>query len=236
LVEILVTITIILVLAALTTVGTKKLRAGADTVTALKRVGGLAQANAMFALENGGKYVPCYASDLEGKTLPPWHANRAFFEPLIGDNPNFDKAIEYESVEVPEQLLDPVVVRAKKLKWNETASSFAYNQENMPGGGFGGKGTTRAHTTTSLQNPSETFAFISATDWVGNYGGRFLWKKSPVEGRTANSKIAYRHQDKAVVAFYDGHTETLSIKDMQKFDRNGGINNVFWGGTMRGGK
>lgn len=237
LVEILVTITIILILAALTVIGTKRLRESADMVTSTKRIGGLVQANALFAADNGGKYVEAYAFDEESKPKVPWHYNRTFLETLIGDSLNIENAVEFEGVDgLPDQVLDPAVVRAKKKDWSRISASYAYNNENVPGGGWGQPGTSRAHTITSVQNPTESFAFITATDWIANYGGRYLWKRRPVEGKTNDSKIAYRHRDKAIAAFYDGHVETLSMKDMQKIDRNYGIDNVFWGGTKRGGK
>lgn len=235
LVEILVTITIILVLASLTMVGTKRLRESSDTVTSLKRIAGLTQANALYAVDHGGKYVEAYAFDEESKAKVPWHFNRTFLESVIGDNPNLENAVEFEGIDgLPEQVLDPVVVRAKKKDWSRISASYAYNNENVPGGGWGEPGTSRAHTITSLKNPSEAFAFITATDWIANYSGRLLWKKSPVEGKTYDSKIAYRHQKKAVVAYYDGHTDMKSIDEVRALDKLGGPANVFWGGDKRG--
>jgi prepilin-type processing-associated H-X9-DG protein len=234
LVELLVTITIIIVIAGLAMMGTGKIRQKADTVTALKRIAGFAQANALYAVDHGGRYVPAYSFDDESRPGVPWHYNPAFLEALIGDSLSIEGAEEFEGVDgLPESVLDPVVVRAKQRYWSRISASFAYNNENVPGGGWGQPGTSRAHTVTSVKYPNESFAFISATDWIANYGGRFLWKNSPVEGKTNDSKIAYRHGDKAVVAFYDGHTETMSMEDMKNIDRKGGINNIFWGGERR---
>ncbi len=237
LVEMLVTITIIVALAALVMVGTKRLRESADTATTLRRITGFAQANAMYAIDHNGEYVSAYSRDENGVPGLPWYINPTFLEPLIGDIPPGVEPEEYEGYDgQPEQVLDPKVIRAKKKNWSRIAASFAYNQENMLGGGFDDKASKRYHTTMSVKTPSSTFAFITATDWVANYGGRYLWKKSPVEGKTFDSKIAYRHQNKAVAAFYDGHAETISMKDMQRIDKYGGINNVFWGGTRVSGQ
>lgn len=234
LVELLVTITIIGALAALTTVGIKRMRQSADTTVAIKRIAGFAQANALFAVDHNGKYVEAYAFDEDGGRKVSWHINPTFLETLIGDNSLLEGADQFEGVDgLPESVLDPAVVRAKRSQWSRIPASFAYNNENVPGGGWGEPGTSRAHTITSVKNPSEQFAFITATDWIANYGGRYLWKNSPVEGKTFDSKIAYRHQNKAVVAFYDGHTETKTIEQIRAIDRLGGINNVFWGGEKR---
>ncbi|MFZ9935582.1 MAG: type II secretion system protein [Luteolibacter sp.] len=234
LVELLVTVTIILVLAMVAFFGARKLRSGADTVTTIKRISGLAQANALYAADHGGKYVPIYTFDEDRLPGIPWHYNPVFLEALIGESLSIEEAEEYEGVDgLPEQVLDPVVVRAKQRYWSRISASFAYASENMPGGGWGQPGTSRAHTVTSVKYPSETFAFITATDWIANYGGRFLWRNSPVEGKSNDSKIAYRHGGKAVVAFYDGHASTMTIYEMRDIDRKGGINHVFWGGELR---
>lgn len=234
LIEVLITVTIIIVIAGLAVVGSKKLREKADVVTTLKRIGGFAQANALYAAEHNGRYVAAYSFDEEAQPGIPWHYNPPFLEALMGENLSVEEAEEFEGVDgLPEQLLDPVVVRAKKRYWSRISASFAYNNENVPGGGWGQPGTARAHTITSVKHPSESFAFITATDWIANYGGRLLWRKSPVEGKTNDSKIAYRHGGRAVVVFYDGHTETMTIDDMRKIDKLGGIGNVFWGGDKR---
>jgi prepilin-type processing-associated H-X9-DG protein len=221
-------------IATVALLGTKKMRQSAHTVTTIKRIAGLAQANALYATEHNGKYVAAYSFDEESQPGIPWHYNPSFLDALIGDSIALDQAEEFEGVDgLPDQVLDPVVVRSKKKDWSRISASFAYNNENVPGGSWGQPGTSRAHTLYSVKNPSESFAFITATDWIANYGGRLLWRKSPVEGKTNDSKIAYRHGGKAVVAFYDGHTSTMSIEDMRKIDKLGGIGNVFWGGEKR---
>jgi prepilin-type N-terminal cleavage/methylation domain-containing protein/prepilin-type processing-associated H-X9-DG protein len=236
LIEVLVTFTIIVVLATLAALLTKKLRSSADSTTAMKRISAYAQANSLYATDNGGKYVPAYSFDEDGAAGIPWHFNPTFLQALIGDTLDIEDAEEFEGKDgLPEQILDPIVVRAKKRYWSRVSASFAYNNENLPGGGWGQPGTSRAHTIHSVRNPSESFAFITATDWIANYGGRYLWLKSPQEGKSNDSKIAYRHQGKAVAAFYDGHTEIISVEDMKRFDRFGGMANVFWGGTRRSG-
>ena len=236
LVEILVTFTIVVVLATIAAMLTKKLRSSADTTTAMRRISAYAHANSLYAADHGGKYVAAYSFDEDGLPGIPWHYNPEFLQALLGEALDIENAEEFEGVDgLPEQILDPVVVRAKKRYWSRISASFAYNNENVPGGGWGQPGTSRAHTIHSVKNPSESFAFITATDWIANYGGRYLWLKTPEEGKTENSKIAYRHQGKAVAVFYDGHTEMISVDDMKRFDRFGGPNNIFWGGTRRSG-
>ena len=234
LVELLITITIILALAGLSMLGLKRLREKADVVTTLKRICGFTQANALYATDHNGKYVPVFAFDEDGQGAVQWHYNRPYLEALIGDKEALDQSEVFEGIDgLPEQVLDPIVIRAKKRYWSRISASFGYNAENMPGGGWGEPGASPAHSISSVSTPDETCAFITATDWLVLYSGRLLWKNSPVEGKTENSKIAYRHQGKAVVAYYDGHSDLISMDEMDLINRRGGVNNVFWGGNKR---
>ena len=234
LVELLVVISIILVLAALSIMGFKRMREKADVVTTVKRIRGFTEANALYATDHNGKYVPVFAFDDDGQGAVQWHYNRAYLEALIGDKEAFGNSEVFEGIDgLPEQVLDPIVIRSKKRYWSRISASFGYNAENMSGGGWGQPNIARSHTISSVSNPDETCAFITATDWLVLHSGCLLWERSPVEGKTENSKIAYRHQGKAVVAYYDGHTSLISINDMKEINRRGAVNNVFWGGSRR---
>ena len=234
LVELLVVITIILVLAALSVMGFKRMREKADVVTTVKRIRGFTEANALYATDHNGKYVSVFAFDEDGQGAVQWHYNRAFLEALIGDKQELENYEVFEGIDgLPEQVLDPIVIRSKKRFWSRISASFGYNSENMSGGSWGQPGTARSHTISSVSYPDEACAFITATDWLVVHSGALLWENSPVEGKTENSKIAYRHQGKAVVAYYDGHAGLISINDMKEINRRGGVNNVFWGGSRR---
>jgi prepilin-type N-terminal cleavage/methylation domain-containing protein len=232
LVEMLVTITIIIILATLAIVSTKSLRASADATVALNRIRSLGLANASYATDNAGKYVPIYAFDKDQKASVQWFYNQEFLQGLVGDTRFMDNPEEFEGTDgYPESVLDPVTVRAKKKYWSRISGSFGYNSENTQGGGWGVANAAARHSTLSIANPARTCQFITATDWLAKYGGRFLWKTQGYEGKTPDGKIAYRHKGKALVVFYDCHTEAITPKDMLKFDARGGVNNVFWGGT-----
>lgn len=234
LVELLVVITIIIILAALSVMSFRRMREKADVVTTVKRIRGLTEANALYATDHNGKYVPVFAFDEDGQGAVQWHYNRAYLEALIGDKEELENYEVFEGIDgLPEEVLDPIVIRAKKRYWSRISASFGYNAENMAGGGWGQPGTARSHTISSVSNPDETCVFITATDWLVLHSGALLWENSPVEGKTENSKIAYRHRGKAVVAYYDGHTGLTSIDDMKEINRRGGVNNVFWGGKRR---
>jgi prepilin-type N-terminal cleavage/methylation domain-containing protein/prepilin-type processing-associated H-X9-DG protein len=234
LVELLVVITIVVVLAAFSIMGFKQLREKADVVTTLKRIRGFSDANAMYATDHNGKYVPVFTFDEDGQGAVMWHYNREFLEALIGDNDKFLDAEPFEGIDgLPEQVLDPAVVRAKKKYWSRISASFGYNGENLTGGAWGEPNAASSRSIASMSYPDETCAFVTATDWRAKQSGGLLWEKSPVEGKTGDGKVAYRHQGKAVVAYYDGHTGLISIDDMKEINRRGGVNNVFWGGNRR---
>ncbi len=80
-------------------------------------------------------------------------------------------------------------------------------------------------------NPARTAFIISATDYQASFTGRDLWKTTPVEGKIPNSKIAYRHDQKAIVIYYDGSTGLVSMADMLAIDARGGANTPFWKAT-----
>jgi len=235
LVELMITLTIVAVLAALAFLGSRKLREKADIATSISRIRGLSMANASYAADNNGSYVPVFAFDDRGQGAVQWHYNPSFLGYLVGDNLDIEDSEDFEGVDgLPEQVLDPVVVRAKQRYWSRISASYGYNQENLNGGGWGQPGAEPSQRITTLKTPAKTAQFITSTDWLAKYDGRYLWTgTNAVEGKTEDGKIAYRHQDKAIVVFFDGHTETLSIDDMKRIDQRGGVDHVFWGGSER---
>jgi prepilin-type N-terminal cleavage/methylation domain-containing protein len=232
LVEMLVTITIIIILVSIAFISMKSMRQSADAALTLTRIKGLGLANASYAAENSGRYVAIYAFDNEQRAAVQWFYNQEFLKGLIGDTDFLNDPEEFEGKDgYPESVLDPVTVRAKKKYWSRISGSFGYNSENTQGGGWGVANAAARHTTASIAHPHRTCQFITATDWLAKYSGHLLWQTQGFEGKTPDGKIAYRHKGKALVVFYDCHTEAITPRDMMKFDTRGGINNVFWGGT-----
>ena len=232
LVELLVTITIIIVIASLAFLGARSVRDSANMTTSMKRIKNLGLANAAYAADHGGRYVPIISIPEEGVGVQ-WHYNAEFLGFLAGDLPVLRGVIkDRNGIDgLPEELLDPVTVKAKQKDWSRLSGSYGYNQENIPGGYAWSRGTKAQQTTSTIANPSRNFNFITATDWLVRHRGRFDWLKNPVEGKTSNGQIAYRYKGKAIAVFYDGHTELISPGDIEVFDTRGQWNNVFWGGT-----
>jgi prepilin-type processing-associated H-X9-DG protein len=63
------------------------------------------------------------------------------------------------------------------------------------------------------------------------YASRLKWfSKSPEmrEGKTNTQDLAYRHGDKLLVVYFDGHAGEMTKADILEIDKKGGANNVFW--------
>jgi prepilin-type processing-associated H-X9-DG protein len=95
----------------------------------------------------------------------------------------------------------------------------------------GNKDVNSAYRIGELTSAPQTAAFVTAVNWLVQYGGRDSW--DGVEGKVNAPRIAYRHNNKALVVYYDGHVGEISKEDMKELDRRGGQNNCFWKG--RGG-
>lgn len=233
LVELLVVIVIIAVLVALSIGGIFKYRKAADKTAAIANMRGLQTANALYAADNNGSFVNAYSFDGDEKLSGAWNTNLEFVRIFTG---NADLKGTWTMEGIPQSALDPVVVRAKKHRWDQLDASYGYNQEHMPPG-WGQKDTTTTYKLSTLTDPARTFAFISCTDWNAKFSGRYLWKGAQaVEGKTPDGKIAFRHEGKAAVVYFDGRVTMLSEADMRKIDQ-GGIsnsarNNIFWDGII----
>jgi len=229
--ELLVTIVIIITIAALAFSGISKMRKAADKVAATRSLAQVQIANAGYAADNNGQYVPIYAFDDKGASYTHWFRRADFLSYLKGDS-----SLYYSSGKVnwslPTNLLDPVALRAKKESYNSMDGSFGYNANGLPSGWAKPNGAP-AYRTSQLTSPERSAAFMTATDWNVSYASRFKWQSAPVEGLSRDQKLAYRHSGKALVAYYDGHVGEVSIDDLKKIDAEGGANHIFWKGDAK---
>jgi prepilin-type N-terminal cleavage/methylation domain-containing protein len=224
LVELLVVIVIIAVLAALSMMGVKRLRAAGDRANTVSVLRQLQIASTSYAGDHNGQYVPMESYDENNNRVNDWHQSSVFLAYLTGDQSALDRN-QPVTTKVPVSVLDPIVVRAKKRLWDKVFASYGYNQQGMPAAK---PGTDRSFKVSQVTNPSRTAAFISATDWKVMHNSRFRWLENPVEGKSTNQQIAYRHGGTAVVVYYDGSTGFVSPAEMRGFDAKGGANHPFW--------
>jgi prepilin-type N-terminal cleavage/methylation domain-containing protein/prepilin-type processing-associated H-X9-DG protein len=224
LVELLVVIVIIATLAALSIMGFRKMREAGDRAAAIAVLRQLQLANVGYANDHNGQYVPMESYDENNARVNDWHQSSVFLSYLTGDNSALDKN-QKVTTKVPISVLDPVVVRAKQRLWDKLFASYGYNQQSMPAPAIN---TDRSFKVSQVTNPTRTAAFITATDWKVLYNSRFKWLENPVEGKSTDQRIAYRHGNKAAVVYYDGSSGLVSPDDIRAFDARGGANHPFW--------
>jgi prepilin-type N-terminal cleavage/methylation domain-containing protein/prepilin-type processing-associated H-X9-DG protein len=224
LVELLVVIVIVAVLAALSVMGLSRMRSAGDRATTVSVLRQLQIANTSYAHDHGGQYVPLSSMDENQNRINDWHQSSVFLAYLTGDQSALEKNTPVTSV-VPTSILDPIVVRAKQRLWTRLFASYGYNREGMPALSAG---KDQSFKIAQVTNPTRTAAFITATDWIVVHKSRFLWQANPVEGKSTDQRIAYRHGNKAVVAYYDGSTGFVTPGDLRAFDAKGGASHPFW--------
>lgn len=225
--ELLVVLVILVTLAALSFLGWGRVRAMADKTTAIRNLSQLQIANVGYATDNGGKFVPKQFNDDKGTRAGWWFQVPEYLHHLRGDfNIPADRPLET----VPISLLDPKVVRAKRELYYSLASSFGINETNLPSSQ--GNNARPAHTMETVTRPDQAMAFATATDLGVRYPARMTWFSRALdkrEGKTKDGGLAYRHGDKMVVVYFDGHVGELSKAEMVEIDRTkGGVNSAFW--------
>lgn len=229
--ELLVTIVIIAVIAALSFTGFQRIRVSADRAVATSNIRQLQLANTNYASDHNGNYVPRITNDPDNPgsgnrfTNKDWHQNPVFMSYFIGVSVE-DASKPFTNV--PHSALDPVVVRKKKRLWNRVFASYGYNQEFMPTKPNGEVGFR----TSQITDPARTAAFTTATDFNLRYASRYLWLNNQEEGKSTDGKMSFRHGGLAVVTYYDGSSGTITIEDLRRFDKNGGRNHPFWKGDF----
>lgn len=228
LVELLVVITIVIVLAALSFVGVFRMRAAGDTATAVRNIRQLQVANVSYATEHNGRYASYFILDEDGKKNY-WYRDLGFLAELTGDSSQLTAADPIR--DVSSSLLDPIAYRAKKKSYDLLSGSYGMIHDFMIK--RSDQDTERYTTIAEITNPSRTAAFLTTTDLSARYESRNLWWSEPVEGKTTNGKTAFRHANKAIAVYFDGSTGLISREDINRFDANGGKKNVFWNGLYK---
>lgn len=223
--ELLVVIVIIVVLAALSMLGVSRVRDTAHKTSAIRNLSQLQIANVGYASDNGGKYVPKHAIDSAGVRIW-WFRDPKFVTYFIGEGTGPDG----KAAEIPLNYLDPKVVRAKRNSFNSIAASFGINHTGLPSAGTAPNASV-SHTVAGVTEPTRSMAFATATDLEVLYASRLKWfSRLPEEreGKTNTQDLAYRHGDKVLVVYFDGHVGEMTKADILEIDKRGGANNAFW--------
>lgn len=232
LVELLVVIVIIVTLASLSFLGFSRMRAAADAATTVSNMRQLQVANQSYASDHNGRYASYKVLDEDKGTYTYWTRSPGFLSYIMGDESVASRALK--DITVPLGILDPVVVRSKARYYDGLWASYGMNSGFMKEGGKSASGQQKELyvSAPNLIDPSRTAAFVNATDVGINYDNRNLWWNSPEEGKSTNGKMAFRHNNKAVVVYFDGSSGFITRADIDRFDANGGQTNIFWKGSL----
>lgn len=222
LVELLVVITIIIVVAALSGGTINRMRDQGFKANSIRNLAQLQIANASYAADNSGSFVPIYSYNEEGVREGNWYQNTEFLSNLAGD---VRDASGDPVKSAPVSMLDPKVYREKRGFHYSMAASYGMNESGISG--VHGPSARPAHKLGQIPNPSESMAFATATDFRITYNSRFKWKG--VDGKTSDGALAYRHGGKALVVYFDGHVGELTQGDIKNIDATrGGKDSTFW--------
>lgn len=226
LVELMVSIAIVIVLVAIVFVVTTRVRGAAAKTTSIGNLRALQLANGLYASDNNGRFVATYTKDSKGKVGGVWDRNSEFLDLYVGVNQP-TKGNNQESRVSPKHL-DAVAYKARGSGYDTIKASYGMiSKENYT---QSGPGTDSSYRMTELTDASKTAAFVTAVNWLVQYSGRSSWKGE--EGKVNAPMMAYRHRDKALVVYYDGHVDEITKQDMAALDRRGGQNNMFWKGVQ----
>ncbi len=222
--ELLVVIVIIASLAALAFFGTKRIREMASKTNSIRNLSQLQIANMTYATDHNGKCVPFKTIDDAGKAGNRWFQNVEYLVSLTG-KPT-EELEKDTATAIPLEMLDPKVVRAKRQLYDRVYTSYGMNDT-----GIGGSkpNTEYGYNLNRLTDPSRSMVFATATDFRATYVNRYKWDfENPKDEKTSGGEIAYRHRDKALVVYFDGHVAEMGKADFEAIDKAGGENNVFW--------
>jgi prepilin-type processing-associated H-X9-DG protein len=179
-------------------------------------------------VDNNGRFVATYTKNEKGKTGGLWDRNSLFLDEYAGtDTLGSGKSQESR---VSPSLLDPNAYRAKQSGYDTLKGS--YGMVAKLDYTSSGNNADSSYAMAELAEPHRTASFVTALNWLVQYGGRFYWKGE--EGKVNAPAPAYRHNNKMLVAYYDGHVGELSIADVKDIDKKGGKNHPFWNGTSSG--
>ncbi len=233
LIELLTVLAVIAILSAILLAAISKSRKRADMAQAINNLRSLQLANQMYANENLDKFVPIFEFDEGGKSVSywGWYANPELMK-------HIDSVVISNGIVVnTSRVVDPVAAASKAAQSNQLVASFGYNMEGT-GGGWGQPGASPSLRRNQLKSAAQTMNFITSTDAIARHASRFNWLDNPVEGKTTDSRIAFRHDGKALAVFYDGHVEALTPEDIRRFDEipdrwgRSGASHVFWNGSL----
>lgn len=197
LVELLVVITMIAVLVTIAVTMVFRFRNTGDKVVATNNLRQLQLANISYAADNAGRFVPPIESI--GGTTYEWFENPGLISHIKGSSATYKSGGVIDTT-LDKSLMDPAVVRTRAAGYEELDSSYGYTLPSA----------SEPYRQAQLDDSSRSAAFITANDAYADFASK--------------TNIAYRHADKAIVVYYDGHAGPIAITDIQAKPQT----DIFW--------
>lgn len=203
LVELLVVIVIIASLVAISLTMVIRFRQAGDKVVATNNLRQIQAANMGYAAEQSGRFVPPEVEfkDDSGTVIGTykWFQNPDFISQIKGISATY-KTSGPPDTSLELSLMDPAVVRTRATGYKELDSSYGYTTavDDAP------------HRQAQLNDPSRSAAFITAEEGFADFASL--------------GNIQYRHSDKAIVAYYDGHAGPITLTQIEAKPES----DVFW--------
>jgi prepilin-type N-terminal cleavage/methylation domain-containing protein/prepilin-type processing-associated H-X9-DG protein len=217
LIELLVVITIIAVLAAMLLPAVKMVREAAKTTKCISNLRQLQTANIAYSGSNEGFFVPAYRLDPGGVHRDTWMDNVEFVYSVIQDVPPGASAATEASALLKGQLCP---LSRPNYVSSAIATSYGYNYPSNTGIAIGEY--ARPHS--SWSGLPNKVAFADALDPDLKYAKadpKFWWAPNwpaftatVAEGQWNTKAVAYRHNQRAAIACFDGHVETQMWKTL----------------------
>lgn len=207
-IELLTVIAVVSVLSLILFQAFGKVSNRAQGVRCMNNLRNLQMANQLFANEHHGMHVGAWNYDSEGNKLNSWYWNHEFRSYLLSENPE-------QIWDWPADMLCPVAYGEQQSKYDTISASYGINDGALSKSGNKGEpNASFAVSINQLINPSETIAFADSTDWhIKGNSEAALTAWTGQEGKTGDGAVAYRHDGKAHVVFYDGSVSFMTMEE-----------------------
>ncbi len=211
LIELLVVIAIIAILASMLLPTLNKARDTAKKISCANTLKSLSLSGQLYADQSNGFFVP-YGT---GPGTVMWRNNR-MFRTLLGDAPVTTDSYQVASTCRRSQVC-PNSCAAIGSGDPEIDLSYGISAEDFYDTAWhtlGGTARIAAYQLSRIKQPSLRMTFADGLDFIRQYNYSTLISYRNAAEKERSPIAAYRHNDAANAAMFDGHVETLSYSEI----------------------